>query len=298
MSPHPEGCPVASSLTDNLTQRKPLPSEIDVFGVTHPGLARKSNADSFLIASFHRAMRVHASSLDDNLPPLVSVDSRGYLFLVADGVGSLSHAAQGSAAAINSIANSLIAMAEVSLPVDPAREQEVVEHLRASVGRTHELLHDLGAEGGSGTAATTLTLMLAIWPRAFVIHAGDSRCYRLRDGQLEQLTSDQTMAEALVEAGALSRELAETSHLKHVLVSAVGSSQLDPEITVHDLRWGDIHLLCSDGLTKHVTNAEIRDRLMRGGTAEAICGDLMKLALERGGSDNVTVLVGQGRGRP
>lgn len=284
---------MAASLTDNLLTRKPLPSEIDVFGLTDAGLVRRSNADSFLVASFHRAMQVHASSLADRLPSLLSNDSRGYVFLVADGVGSLTHAAEGSATAINSIANSLIAMAEVWAPTDPAREQEVVDHLRDTVSRTHDLLRELSSDGASGNAATTLTLMLAIWPRAFLIHAGDSRCYRFRDGQLERLTSDQTMADALVEAGAMSRELADTSHLKHVLVSAVGAQQLDLEITVHDLRRGDRHVLCSDGLTKHVSDAEIRDRLARGGTAESICRDLVALTLERGATDNVTVVVGQ-----
>jgi protein phosphatase len=130
-----------------------------------------------------------------------------------------------------------------------------------------------------------------LWPRGFVIHAGDSRCYRLRDAVLQQTTTDQTMAQVMVDAGAMSREAAEASRLKHVLVSAVGSSQLDLQINAFDLRHDDRWLLCSDGLTRHVTDDEIREHLGADESAEVICRRLLALALERGGEDNVTVIV-------
>jgi protein phosphatase len=269
--------------------RKPLPSEIDVFGITHPGRVRKTNADHFLVASFHRALKVHASSLDGGALPPLSTDSRGYLFLVADGVGGLAHAKDGSAQATDSIARFFLDSSEISLQANPEREAEVIERLRTSVTRAHDTLLAFGENVG-GAAATTITVWFGLWPRGFVVHAGDSRCYLMRDGALERLTIDQTMAQVMIDAGAMSREAAEGSRLKHVLISAVGSSQLDLQVVAVDLRWGDRWLLCTDGLTRHVSEEEIREHLGAEETSETVCRRLLALALERGGDDNITIV--------
>jgi PPM family protein phosphatase len=273
---------------------KPLPSEVDVFGITHPGLVRETNADHFMIARYHRALQVLASNMPAHGPEF-SADSRGYVFLVADGVGARAGAVAGSARAIEAVTRQLLDMAEMSLPTEPDKEDEITEGLRAAVLGAHDALVDLGGNGGSGAAATTLTALFLIWPRSFIVHAGDSRCYRLRDGVLERLTSDQTMAQGLVEQGVLTMETASKSPLANVLVSAVGSSQLELQVLVGDLQREDVHLLCSDGLTRHVSDEELGERLRSGGSAEVVCRELLELALERGGKDNITVLMGSAR---
>jgi protein phosphatase len=136
-------------------------------------------------------------------------------------------------------------------------------------------------------------MLVAIWPRVYVVHVGDSRAYRLRDGTLEQLTTDQTMAQAMIDSGEWTRAIADASPLKHVLVSALGSQQVDPQIRSLDLERQDVVLLCTDGLTKHVSDDEIRDRLTRGDSSAAMCHSLIDLALSRGGADNVTVVIGK-----
>jgi protein phosphatase len=276
--------------------QKPLPSEIDVCGLTHRGRVRTENADHFLVASFHRAMQVHNSSIPTNAFSSLSADSRGWVFLVADGVGAFAQAANGSARAIRSVAQYLVDMSEVSLPSDPDREEEIVSRARAAFSEAHETLLQLDEEGVQGTAVTTLTMLIAIWPRAFIVHAGDSRAYRLRGGVLTQLTTDQTMAQALIDSGAMTRDSAEASPLKHVLVSALGSAQVDPQVSVHALERYDVMLLCTDGLTKHVSDAEISEHLRRGASSESTCESLLELALARGGEDNVTVVMGKARG--
>jgi len=286
-------------LTTSLTQlnllQKPLPSEIDVCGLTHRGRVRNENADHFLIASFYRAMQVHNSSLPANAFSSLSADSRGYVFLVADGVGAFAQAANGSARAIRSVAQYLVDMSEVTMPSDPDREEEIVGRARAAFGEAHETLLQLDEEGVHGTAVTTLTMLILIWPRAFVVHAGDSRAYRLRDGTLTQLTTDQTMAQAMIESGEMTLDAAEVSPLRHVLVSALGSAQVDPQVSVHKLERHDVMLLCTDGLTKHVSDAEIVEHLRRGASSESTCQSLIDLALARGGQDNVTVVIGKAR---
>lgn len=286
---------MSTTAIDARALQKPLPSEIDVFGLTHRGHVRSENADHFLIASFHRAMHVHASSVSPDAFASLSADSRGYVFLVADGVGAFAQAANGSARAIRSVAQYLLDMSEVPLHAEPDREDEVVERTRAAFAEAHETLLELDERGVRGSAVTTLTMLIAIWPRVFVVHAGDSRAYRLRDGVLTQLTADQTMAQAMVDSGVMSRDTAEASPLKHVLVSALGSSQVDPQVLVQNAERRDIILLCTDGLTKHLSDDEIHTQLGCGATAEVVCQTLVDLALARGGTDNVTVVVGQAR---
>ena len=286
---------MTSGVTDSRAVQKPLPAEIDVCGLTHRGRVRSENADHFLIASFHRAMQVHNSSLPTNAFSSLSADSRGYVFLVADGVGAFAQAANGSARAIRSVAQYLVDMSEVTMPSDPDREEEIVSRARAAFGEAHETLLQLDEEGVHGTAVTTLTMLILIWPRAFVVHAGDSRAYRLRDGTLTQLTTDQTMAQAMIESGEMTLDAAEVSPLRHVLVSALGSAQVDPQVSVHKLERHDVMLLCTDGLTKHVSDAEIVEHLRRGASSESTCQSLIDLALARGGQDNVTVVIGKAR---
>jgi protein phosphatase len=271
---------------------KPTDDRIDVYGLTHPGHKRTENADHFLVASLHRAMRVHATSLDAAEMPPMSSDSRGYLLLVADGVGGLARAKEGSAHATDAIARFLLEMNEVTYPVDAAGEAVIVERLRGFVQHVHESLREEFEQNRVGTA-TTITIALGMWPRAFIVHAGDSRCYRMRGGELQRLTSDQTLAQALIDAGALKPDAEPVARLKNTLVSALGSSQLEVQIVTDQLRPADQWLLCTDGLTRHVSDEEIADRMRKPGTAEQVCRDLIQLALDRGGDDNVTVICGR-----
>jgi protein phosphatase len=179
---------------------------------------------------------------------------------------------------------------------DSDHEHRVVDRLRRSVEHGHQAIKDAGEAEGKRGMATTLTMVTIYWPRAYVIHVGDSRAYRLRKGVLTQVTKDQTMAQAMVDAGALTQAAAEQSRLKHVLWSALGGKEALPEVTMLDCEWEDVMLLCSDGLTKHVSDDEIRDHLLRGESAEVCCHALVDLALSRGGSDNVTVVIGRLRG--
>jgi protein phosphatase len=125
------------------------------------------------------------------------------------------------------------------------------------------------------------------------VQVGDSRCYQLSGGVLRRITRDQTLAEALVDQGSLRRSQAEVSHLAHLLTSAVGGTDIMPVVSVIDMSWSDVLLLCSDGLTKHVSDDEIAERLRTMTSAEQATRDLLAAALARGGTDNVTVLVGR-----
>jgi protein phosphatase len=224
--------------------------------------------------------------------------SRGYVFLVADGLGGLPGGQQASGTALRAIADYVTQAMDLYATLEPEKEAGFIEDLVASVRKSHEAVLQEGARGGEPRGmATTLTMVTIRWPRAFLVHVGDSRCYRLHGGQLEQMSRDQTMAQAMVDAGVLDANRAEESRLKHILWSALGSDKVTPDTLVVDIDWDDVMLLCTDGLTKHVTGDEIHSALQSADSAEAVCRRLVGLALDRGGSDNVTVVVARLRAR-
>lgn len=275
-------------------QQRPVTSDVDVFGVTDPGRVRRTNADHFLIGSFHRSLRIHATSIAAEIGTR-ETESRGFILLVADGVGGMEAAAEGSAHALSTVSQHLLHASEICSSMAVLREEQAVDELKQAVVHAHDALRAEAETSGVPATATTLTMYAAFWPRAFVVHVGDSRMYRLRGTDFQRLTTDQTVAQMMVEAGAMTPEVAEVSQLKHVLWSAVGSQEAVPQVIVTDCDVRDRTLLCSDGLTKHVTDDEIREHLLRDLSAEETCRALLNLALERGGMDNVTVVMGRVR---
>ena len=282
-------------MTDPLPPNdRPARDNIDVFGLTHVGKVRTENQDQFLIASLHKTMAVHSTSLPREELGTLRSPSRGYVVLVADGVGGVPGGQDASRTALRAVMDYVLRAMDLYVQIDAEVEAEFLRELQKSVERSHEAVLEAGASDEEKEGmATTLTMVCIRWPRGYLVHVGDSRCYRFRDGQLELLTKDQTMAQAMVDAGALSPDQAERSGLSHVLYSALGATRAEPYTLTTDVRWDDVMLLCSDGITKHVSDEEIRAALARPASAEATAQALVDLALERGGSDNTTVIVGR-----
>jgi protein phosphatase len=116
---------------------------------------------------------------------------------------------------------------------------------------------------------------------------------QLRDKRLEQITIDHTMAQKFVEGGALTAEQAEKSRWSHVLWKALGGGgeELLPDVYKGQLTTGDTLLLCSDGLTKHVSHDELLSTLLGSKNAEETCQQLVAMANSAGGTDNVTIVI-------
>jgi serine/threonine protein phosphatase PrpC len=272
-------------MTDAIPPLRSGAYEIDVAGLTDPGRVRGRNEDQFLVASLHQMLRVHAASAPPEALGELTSDSRAYVFAVADGVGGRPDGDVASWTAVQEIADQVVR----SMRVHVARENagKMLGMLQRAVQAGHARIR---AEAAGN--ATTFTMVVVAWPRAYLIHVGDSRCYRMRAGVLEQLSTDQTMAAALVEAGVLDADQAESSQWKHVLASALGGDEATPLCVPAEAQLGDKLLLCTDGLTKHVSDEEIAGVLRSAGSATAACRALVDLANERGGTDNVTVVAG------
>ena len=143
---------------------------------------------------------------------------------------------------------------------------------------------------------TTLTLAASLGWDLLLAHVGDSRAYLFRRGTLHQLTRDHTLVRELYEAGMILTALTATDHLRHALTRHLGANKgARPDVQRLALADGDCLLLCTDGLTDMVSEAEIGEVLAGGGASEAMSQRLVERALAAGGNDNVTVVVAQYR---
>lgn len=218
------------------------------------------------------------------------------LFVVADGMGGHNAGEVASHMAIQAIREFIVETAETTdftwpFPVDPAYSVDTNRLLTAvrlanrrvyQAGCAHEALEGMG---------TTVVGVLVSEDHAAIVGVGDSRIYRWRDGELVQLTSDDTWLAAVM--GVQDADRADSTHpMKHVLTSVVGTREdLRPTASEERLRPGDRLLLCSDGIHGRLDNAAIAAVLRAGGPPEHVAEALVATALARQTSDNATALV-------
>ena len=267
---------------------------VDCFGLTDAGKTRPANEDHFVIASMRKSVRVRHTSLEAQRLGDRLGGPEAFLFVVADGVGGRAGGSKASGTAVGILLEYLGEAAGCYHSFDVEEEHEFLERIEQAVRRAHERL--LGDHGdGEKNPATTLTMAMLLYPRAYVVHVGDSRAYVLRNDRLRQLTRDQTIGEYMVNVGAWTEAQAAKAGAARALSSAVGGSELSPSIGLIDLELGDVLLLCTDGISKHVPDDQVAAVLARPGDAESICRELADRALRDGGTDNLTVIVARMR---
>ena len=269
---------------------KPRDDELDAAGLTDIGKVRSENQDHFLFATLHKTIKIRHTSLPGAEALEVLSQRLASVAMVADGVGGT----EGGEAASRTTVETVTAYVNHTMGCYYQAKHEddaaFLEELKAAAATCHETVTAQAREIKLDRMATTLTLALAVWPKMYLLQVGDSRGYLLRDGELTMLTRDQTMAQALVDSGAIKPADVARSPFRNVLSSAIGRGPA-PEISQHDLRLGDTLLLCSDGLTKHVPDQQIRHRLRSMTSSQDGCRMLVDDALAGGGSDNITVLI-------
>lgn len=219
------------------------------------------------------------------------------LFVLSDGMGGESHGEVASALAVETVATHCQeASNNVAVPFYGEHRASLTDKtnrlgsaVRLANRRIREAAQEVAARKGMGAT------VLAAWvdgPRLSLVHVGDSRAYLLRTGVMEQLTSDHSLVAEQVRRGLLTPQQADASEMQSVLIRALGT---DPEVEIdaneHVLLDGDILLLCSDGLTRMVTDPEIASTLLTHASAQSAADRLVELSNEYGGEDNVTVIV-------
>lgn len=200
------------------------------------------------------------------------------LWVVADGMGGQSRGDYASGAVVRHLR-------------EFPRQHSVLANLQDLEARLQAANEQCRTAFRNKQPGSTVVLMLAHGNYCFILWAGDSRVYRLRDQQLEQLTLDHSLAQQKQASGELTAEESKDHPSAHVLTRAVGIREtLQPELGYHAVQPGDRYLLCSDGLYNPVEHDDIRSLLGRG-TPEDACTALVDRALEQGGPDNITVIV-------
>lgn len=273
--------------------RKPRDDEIDVCGVTHTGKVRKENQDHFLLASLRKRLDIVSSSLPKAAELPVADERVAFLAMVADGVGGGRKGEEASRTALAEVTQYITESARCYYQSD-ADQADFVNELKQAAVATHKSILERGqADPEAAGMATTLTLYIGVWPWAYVLQVGDSRYYVFREGKLSQISRDQTMGQELADQGVMPPEVARASRFAHVLSSSIGGPQNAPVVTRLPSSWGNVHLLCSDGLTKHVPDDQIARRLSEMTSAQQVCEALLQDALDAGGTDNITIIVGR-----
>jgi protein phosphatase len=276
-------------------------ANVDAYGITDVGKKRDTNQDQFLISDLSKTMLIHQTSLPEPDHQRLFSSSQGKLFIVADGLGGHGGGEVASAISLHAIVNYMLNMMPWFFRLDEAREDDLREELEAALQRCQGKVQSAaGTHQDISEMGTTLTMAYVIWPRLYVVHAGDSRCYLYRSSKLEQITKDHTIAEKMVDQGKLTPEEAEESAWSNVLWNAVGggSDEISPEVYKAELQKGDILLLCTDGLTKHLSDGTIVETLTRPLTGpresvQAKAQKLIDMANQDGGTDNITVVIAQ-----
>jgi protein phosphatase len=272
---------------------------LDAAGLTDIGNDRDKNEDAYLIGTLQRTMVVHEAT--------VSADGwfagapAGTLLVVADGMGGQGGGEIASRTAINAVASYLQSSLTWARPSAAAADEQrdslngVRDQLFSAVLAGDETVKTAGSKTDTPHMGTTLTMALFLWPTVYVAHVGDSRCYLLSGGKLRRLTTDHNLAERGDAAGRFGHLSPE--YLQSILWNTLGATDElpRPDVCKHELMLGDTLLLCSDGLNKHVTDQQMQTVLVSGATSRQCCARLVEMALDDGGTDNVTVLVGQVR---
>lgn len=264
---------------------------VDAFGLTDRGRVRQTNEDHFVIANVSKSVVIQQTSVSPSTVARRFGVAGAHLFAVADGVGGRAGGALASERTVTSVLEYFGRAAECFQSEDAKGEHELLEKLEGAVREVHDALVQEYTAERAEVPATTLTMVLLVWPRAYHVHVGDSRAYVRRRGRLQGLTRDQTFGQYMVSVGAWTDEQAARPGPAATLASAVGGSELIPVVGLVDLEFGDSLVLCTDGLTKHVPDERIGEVLAMSTDAREMSQALVGEALAAGGSDNVTVVV-------
>jgi protein phosphatase len=268
---------------------------VDLGALSDPGKVRPQNEDHFLVARFDRNMQTLLTNLPLGFVP-EHCGETAYAMLVADGMGGEAAGEVASRTAVSILVDLVLRSPDWFLRSGDRFFQKVRPRMERRFQQVQEDLVQLAwddpALEGMGT---TMTLACSWGADLFLIHVGDSRAYLFQHDQLHRLTCDHTVAQAYANAGAIRPEEVATHPLRHVLTKVLGGRGGPLQLDYRELRLadGDQVLLCTDGLTDLVPDAAIREVLRTAETAADACRVLVDLALESGGKDNVTVVLGR-----
>ena len=300
----------------NAATLKPAKPQIPPAAAVAPSFAPTSTSASFRTFAMlsHRGRVRHANQ--DACAALPEIGA----YVVCDGIGGAAAGEVASHLAAEAFLNALNQPAPQPLRRIPPKSASAPDNSAAHLpaNHPHTRLHGAICAAnqavyrhsrkspdlhGMGTTLVSVLLEAAtadsVAPALWVAHVGDSRCYRLRRGELQLLTQDHSLVEEHIRAGILTRVQANRSPIRNIITRAIGSQlTVEPEIAAHDPQSGDLYLLASDGLTRELADPEIAKiltialaRATNTTALESACEALIDAANRKGGRDNITVLL-------
>ena len=284
---------VLNLAADDVFAKQHVPTEARFGAGTHTGKVRERNEDHFLLVRRRRSRQVMQSNMPESFPAASEED--GYVMVVADGIGGGGFGHLASRLALE--AGWALGGDEInwSFRATPKEIDDVLAKMKLYPLLIHKaLIRETREHPELRGMGTTFTAAYTIGNDAFITHVGDSRAILIRQGRLTQLTTDQTLAEYFAKANELARTGEEFKRMSHVLVSCLGAvdDSVDVETQHFELQHGDALLLCSDGLTDMVSNETIAETVQQNADPQQACDRLIELALEAGGRDNITIVLG------
>jgi protein phosphatase len=268
---------------------------IETASMSRQGLARAQNDDQFLVADLERSLLVRDCGFDPFDDARLTDATQGHVLMVADGVGGTRGGSVASEITVDTMAVYAFALMPWVLSAMQIEPEYLERGLEAAVRHAQRRMRDVADQRGiDPRLATTLTMAYIAWPHMHLVHVGDSRAYLSRGDDLRRLSNDHTLAQALIERGLadVNRKDIE-SRWGHVLANAVGGSsdELYVELRGVQLQPGDRVLLCTDGLTAYLDDEELAERLADPRPVENLVAEMVDVAFERGGHDDVTVIL-------
>ena len=233
------------------------------------------------------ALRTHVGKVRRQNEDAAWYDEKRGVFAVADGMGGHLAGEVASGMAIEAVQN----MAQKN-------EFASITVMREAVMSAHEAITRHAQKNPACMGmGTTLSVMWRGGHYMYIAHVGDSRIYRFRNDELEQITQDHSLVEELVRARIITREEARTHPRRNIITRALGTQGDNlPDLLAADIKPGDLWLLCTDGLSNNVSTYEMAAILARPGTWEEKLDEMVQIALDRGGRDNITALLVTGEG--
>mgnify|MGYP002622721316 CR=1 FL=1 len=270
---------------------------ITVCGRTDRGVRRSENQDGFLVLDLDNPDSALAPRPEHDSPDAGSLEftlgERGAVLLVADGMGGRAGGARASTLTVESVRESMLA--DDPEAVSPAM---FARRLTRSLERANAAIYDGGRAGPHAGMGSTATLAGLLGGNVYVAQVGDSRAYLVRRRHAARLTRDQSLVQDLIDAGVLDENDPGGVNRNMILQALGPTPTVEPAVTYHELRQGDVLLLCSDGLSGVVDDGEIQEAVSSATDCESLCADLVDLANQRGGPDNITVVAAKVDGLP
>ncbi len=251
---------------------------LSVFAQSDVGMARKANEDTYLIADLTTGNTEQEANVST-----YKVGERGSLLMVSDGMGG--HRAGDVASMMASST-----MLETLMRLEP--ERNPLERLAEATRVTNDVVWNYaGSHPELAGMGTTLTAVMVEGAMAYISQVGDSRAYLIRNNEIYQLTKDQSLVQLLLDSGRIKLEEADR-YPNNVITQAIGAdAKLRPALSQLTLERNDYLLICSDGLTNKVSDAEMLQIVRASVSLDVACRRLVNLANDRGGEDNITVII-------